>query len=366
MMRYPETRLRPRQAIILAALAIMMVLGLSGAAQAATSGAVVVVPPAISMTPFITASQCAFCHGSNLDNFKNPILSFKHDPHLGLGIRCSVCHNEFPHTPDGTIKPSMTVCFNCHSLSHGESGTVASGACGVCHPNGYGGAPSSHTSDFRTGAHKDAAKVDYFPCLTCHSSDMCAACHTAKAVKPKNHIDAGKWKKQHGTLRDTGGCEICHTKAFCNSCHVTPMPHPAQWEGDHRVAAKSMKRDCSICHADSQAECSSCHHQFKSDTLLVQKNCEQCHVDYKEPLSSLIWLEPVGTRSKGIIIHKAHFEMTKTDPFACDECHDRTFSPSNGCFTFELCYTCHGKMRGGSLIAKWGGQELCYRCHLKK
>ncbi|MFA5866623.1 MAG: hypothetical protein WC891_01460 [Actinomycetota bacterium] len=346
--------------------AIVLVVGLPAAAAAAAAGPVVAVPITVSLSPFVSPSQCAFCHGSNLDNFSNPILYFKHDPHLTRGIRCGVCHTSFPHEPGGTVKPSMTVCYNCHNVGHGDEGLVASGACAYCHPQGYGDPPASHTVEFKGGRHKDEAKTDTFPCLTCHISDMCAGCHTAKAVKPDDHKNVFKWLKAHGTKRDDANCEICHTKDFCNECHVTPMPHPARWEGEHKSTAKAMKSDCKVCHADTEKECSSCHHQFKGNTLLVESNCTPCHDDYKAPLSTLTWAEPVRLRSKGIIIHKAHFEMTKTDPFECNECHDRGFESAKGCFSFELCYTCHGKLRGGSMIAKWGGQELCYRCHRTK
>lgn len=350
--------------IVLAA--VFIAGGPAGASAAETTGPVVAVPPLVSLSPFITASQCAFCHGSNLDNFVNPILYFKHDPHLTRGIRCGVCHTTFPHEPSGTVRPSMTVCYNCHDLSHGDEGSIASGACEYCHPNGYGGAPQSHSAEFKNGQHKESAKKDAFPCLTCHDSNMCAKCHTERNVRPENHSNPTKWVKSHGADRDTGGCEICHTQEFCTKCHVTPMPHPAQWEGEHKVSARATKSDCRVCHADTEKECSSCHHQFKGDTLLVQENCTSCHDTYKSPLSTLIWAEPASSRSKGIIIHKAHFEMTKTDPFECNECHDRGFESAKGCFSFDLCYTCHGRLRGGSMIAKWGGQELCYRCHRTK
>lgn len=339
---------------------------LPGVALAAPAGPIVKVPPAVSFSPFVSASQCALCHGSNIDDFKNPILYFKHDAHLTRGIRCAACHTDFPHKPAGTAKPSMMVCYSCHDLQHGDEGMVASGACLFCHPNGYGGAPSSHTTEFKGGAHKDAAKIDTFPCMTCHDSDMCAKCHTDRKIKPEDHKNEVKWRKNHGLMRDKGGCEICHKSDFCVSCHITPMPHPAQWEGVHKVTAKSLKSDCRICHTDSEKECSSCHHQFKGDTLLVQQSCTPCHEEYNAPLSTLMWAEPAWSRSKGIVIHKAHFEMTKTDPFECKECHDRGFESAKGCFSFDLCYTCHGRMRGGSLIAKWGGQELCYRCHRPK
>lgn len=360
------TELKARHLLLIIAAVITLLIGLPVAANAATTGTAVAVPPYISVSPFVSASQCALCHGSNIDGFSNPILYFKHDPHLTRGIRCLVCHNGFPHKPGGTEKPSMTVCYSCHNLPHSDQGIVASGACAYCHPKGYGNAPVSHVPEFKAGKHKDSALVDPFPCLTCHNADMCARCHTDRKVKPSDHQDALKWRRDHGIKRDKGGCELCHTKSFCVSCHVTPMPHPAVWEGEHRTNAKALKQDCKICHADTEKECSSCHHQFKGDTLLTQTSCESCHDDYKAPLSQLIWAEPMQARSAGIIIHKAHFEMTKTDPFECDECHNQKLIGTAGCFSFDLCYTCHGKLRGGSLIAKWGGQELCYRCHRTK
>jgi hypothetical protein len=184
------------------------------------------------------------------------------------------------------------------------------------------------------------------------------------ALKVKTETE---WKKTHGIERDKGNCEVCHDNRSCTACHKTPMPHPSLWLGTHKNDAKSIatKADCKVCH-ESKTECSNCHHQFEGKTLLAQSNCKSCHAEYNKPLSELIWSTPVGQRSKGIIIHKAHFEMTKTDPFDCNECHGREYVTAKNCFSFELCYECHGRERGGSLIAKWGGQELCYRCHKMK
>jgi hypothetical protein len=350
----------------LAAVAAGLILLAAPAAARAADTAKVVIPPTLTISSTVTMSQCVFCHGSNLDGFRNPILYFKHDPHLGRGIRCEGCHTGFPHKQGSTVKPSMTLCFNCHNLPHSGNGTVASGACSLCHPNGYGQPPVSHSNEFKAKTHAKDAKKDAFPCRTCHVDDMCASCHTARAVKPKDHANVVTWKKNHGKARDDAQCQTCHTKEFCLKCHVTPMPHPTQWEGEHKSTAKTMKEDCRVCHSDTVEECSSCHHQFKGETLLVEKNCAECHDEYAAPLSQLISAEPKQLRRESIIIHKAHFEMTKTDPFECNECHGREFQSAKGCFTFELCYTCHGRMRGGSLIAKWGGQELCYRCHATK
>lgn len=327
-------------------------------------------PPSIIITPFVTVSQCTPCHGGNLDAFKNPILIFRHDVHLDRGIRCAACHTEFAHAVGKTFKPSMTVCYNCHNQSHSGQGMVASGACNLCHPPGFRQVPASHTPQFRAGGHKtDAAADNSFSCTTCHPDEsFCVRCHTARKAKPADHgkkaAEVKKWKKEHGLARDDGNCSICHDDKFCTTCHITPMPHPTEWQKDHRLTARVNKRDCRVCH-ESREECSECHHQFKGTTVLTAKSCTSCHEDYKESLTTLI-TRPVGIRDKGIIIHRAHFEMTRTDPFTCDECHDRKYVTAKGCFGFELCYTCHGRMRGGSLIAKWGGQELCYRCHPRK
>jgi hypothetical protein len=368
-----------RRVIIIVCIAAVVGLGLAGLALGDAKNTTTNAPPQAPQAPQaavpnvqvpvaagpVTASQCVPCHGSNYDNFKNPILYFKHDPHLIRGIRCAACHSEFPHAPGGINRPSMTVCYNCHGLGHSGQGPVASGECSFCHPTGYG-VPATHTPDFRNSGHKAEAGKDPFPCETCHKTDFCADCHTARLVKPKNHGDAAKWRKLHGTKRDKGGCEVCHKESeFCVRCHITPMPHPAQWLGSHKETARATKYDCKICH-QSRQECSDCHHQFKPTTMLNQDTCTACHEDYKRQLFELIWVDQKPSRSKGIIVHKAHFQMTNTQPFACEECHQREYVTAKGCFSFELCYTCHGRERGGSLIAKWGGQELCYRCHTRK
>lgn len=356
----------------------------------ALSGATTMRPDltAINISPFITVSQCAPCHGSNFDNFKNPGLIFKHDPHLARGVRCAACHDEFPHTPMQVKKPPMDVCYNCHGLKHSSQGLIATGACNLCHPAGFTRLPADHTPAFRAKDHKAPASINYFSCVACHGEQFCVTCHNQKNVVPGNHtggirVSSGSaatptqiaalvkaqtnWKAKHGHELDKGGCKVCHDNAFCTKCHKTPMPHPAQWLGDHKGISKTIpaRVDCKVCH-QGKTECSSCHHRFEETTLLTQPACTSCHPEYTKPLSELTWGIPIGLRSKGIVIHKAHFEMTRTDPFECNECHGRDYVTAKDCFSFELCYECHGRVRGGSLIAKWGGQELCYRCHKMK
>jgi hypothetical protein len=314
--------------------------------------------------PLITVSQCNNCHGSNYDNFNDPGLIFKHDPHLARGVRCAACHTGAPHKPGVTNKPSMDVCFNCHGVSHQEQGVVASGSCTLCHPVGFKRLPQNHTAQFKEKTHRESAKANSFSCLACHGNDFCTKCHSVKKVLPRDHgkIAAEKvvWKKQHGKS-DLDGCSICHSKQSCLNCHGTEMPHPVYWLATHKDPEKANKKDCKTCH-EAKTECSTCHHQFQLTTILTQKACERCHDDYKKSLQELL-SRPKSQRSTGIIIHKAHFKMRKTDPYECSECHDRGYAEAKECFSFELCYGCHGRERGGSPIARWGGQELCYRCH---
>lgn len=339
--------------------------------QALPGGTTQALPQDIIISPAmpVTISQCLRCH-NNLDAFKNPNLIFRHEVHLGRGIRCEVCHTEFPHVPGLVVKPSMTVCYNCHGAVHSKQGRVAPAECSLCHPAGFSKTPASHTSGFKAKDHRVEAKKDSFSCLTCHKEDSCARCHTEKSVKPRDHLNIRKqispqWKKSHGTQRDAGNCTICHNETtFCKNCHKTDVPHPTQWQEEHKLVARPMRVDCRVCHR-SREECSDCHHQFKGSTLLVASNCTSCHDDYKRTLSDLI-RAPKGVRSGGILVHRSHFEMTKTEPFECDECHARAGKIERGYFSADLCYSCHGRMRGGSLIAKWGGQELCYRCHLTR
>jgi hypothetical protein len=320
------------------------------------------------VNPLVTVSQCSRCHGANYDNFKNPGLIFKHDSHLARGVRCAACHTEFPHKPGGVNKPTMDTCYSCHGVSHLSEGIVADGSCTKCHPPGFKRLPKNHTVQFKEKSHKEIAKINSFACIACHGAGFCTKCHSVKKVLPSDHgkksAEKVIWKRQHGKASEQESCSFCHDEKSCSSCHNTPMPHPVFWLGTHKEPGKVMTNDCKTCH-EAKKDCSSCHHQFKLSTILVQKECDRCHDDYKASLQQLL-KQPKGSRNKGIIVHRAHFEMTKTDPFECSECHDRDYSTAKGCFSFQLCYQCHGRERGGSLVAKWGGQELCYRCHETK
>jgi len=283
-------------------------------------------PKIIELTGPVYLSKCVPCH-RNLDAWKNPGLIFNHPVHLKRGFQCKACHLVFAHQLGGKIvKPPMDVCYDCHSLRHSEKGLVASEDCGFCHPKDFNLKPPNHTGEFEASKHKERAKTDVKYCMQEYPEGLEA-------------------------------CIICHDDAFCTKCHVTAMPHPILWAGTHKEA-KAYKADSSICHAD-RTFCQNCHHKFEHN-LLVQENCDRCHPEYKIPF--------VAISNKGFKIHKAHFELTQTTPFDCPACHSlfNKFPKGTGCYSFEVCFQCHGIRKDGRLIAKWWGEDLCYFCHGKR
>lgn len=317
----------------------------------------------IDLKEQVEISSCQPCH-ADLEAFKNPGLIFNHKAHFAKGIKCFSCHQEWPHSRKGIAKPSMDVCYGCHGLTHAGNGVVAPEECTLCHPPDFNLKPSSHTPEFIAGKHKEVAGKQYFTCMTCHDDkEFCAPCHTSMKVTPNSHkvrtsgvqtLANADWTRSHGKNIDYDYCSLCHDNAFCTKCHRTTMPHNIMFVATHKDYARGMRQDCSICHQD-KGTCSSCHHKFEQRDILVASTCNNCHEEVNRPL-----LE-VG--NKGLMVHKAHFEMTNTAPFSCDKCHAASYAQDKRCFQFELCYSCHGRYRADKLIAKWPGSQLCYRCH---
>lgn len=307
----------------------------------------------------VTLSNCSRCH-PNLDGFKNPILIFNHWVHFKHGIRCQACHMSFAHGRNGkTARPPMEVCYACHGLRHSSQGLVAPENCDACHPKSFNLMPANHTAGFRAGAHKKRAKVDLLYCKMCHLQGFCQKCHIAKRALPSNHKDAVRWRQRHGkqqTPEELNSCKICHAKSFCNQCHGTGVPHPENWIKVHRHASKPAMAKCEQCHG-KQEFCQNCHHSGVWNGLLIKERCVRCHSVYKSVVFEI--------GSKPHAIHRAHFDMTKTEPFMCKACHNKQYPKGQGHYALELCKTCHGRERLGKLIAKWGvdNGEICMICH---
>lgn len=303
----------------------------------------------------VVFSRCNRCHG-NLEAFEIPGLIFKHDVHFEQGINCVNCHREFPHKEDSTTRVSMEICYGCHGLRHGKKGLLAGEECKLCHTPDFNLAPSTHTSQFKASLHKEDALRDRLYCRMCHSEEWCSTCHNLRKVTPKDHRAEQVWRERHGKgEKDLSGCSVCHdSKRFCDECHQTPVPHSVTWVGQHAERAREENLSCRACHREREY-CQECHHRQLAANMLVQKNCERCHPDYKLPL--------LLVRGRTHMVHKAHFELTNRESFKCEDCHELRIARATGLQYYAVCYECHGKYRLGKLIAKWGGYELCYRCH---
>lgn len=309
----------------------------------------------IDVSKPVTLSQCSQCH-MDLDAFKNPGLIFKHGIHFEKGIKCGGCHIRFPHSPNQILKPAMEICYSCHGLRHGRQGLVVGGEdCRLCHPPGFNLVPSNHTSQFKASLHKEEALRDRLYCHMCHTEEWCSACHNTQKVIPKDHRAKQVWREHHGKVeKGIDDCKVCHSTAFCDGCHQTPVPHAVTWLGRHAERAKDESVSCRACHQEREY-CQDCHHEQLGSNILVQKNCDKCHPDYKLPL--------LLVRGRTHMVHKAHFELTNREPFECEDCHELRVAKATGLQYYAVCYECHGRYRLGKLVAKWGGYELCYRCH---
>ncbi len=308
----------------------------------------------INISEPVTLGQCNQCH-SDLDAFENPGLIFGHGIHFEKGVKCDKCHLQFPHSQNQILRPTMDICYGCHGLRHGNKGLVAGENCDLCHTPEFNLIPANHTSEFKSKLHKDEALRDRLYCSMCHTEEWCQACHNSRKIIPEDHEQKQMWRELHGKgEKGTDDCASCHSTLFCDDCHGTPIPHSLTWMGKHSEPAKEESATCKACHQQEEY-CQDCHHNQLASNILVQKNCEKCHSDYKLPL--------LLVRGRTHMVHKAHFELTNREPFKCDDCHALRIAKATGLQYYAVCYECHGKYRLGKLVAKWGGYELCYRCH---
>lgn len=311
----------------------------------------------LQITAPVTMAKCSRCH-DNLDAWKNLGLIFNHPVHLERGFACKACHFDFPHRPDGSVvKPPMDVCYDCHSLRHSEKGLVAGEECGLCHPPGFNLKPANHTPEFVGQTHPERATSDVKYCVMCHKREFCQRCHLRRGIEPTNHQEQQMWRGKHGKQEEgVEGCSVCHAQPFCDDCHKTQIPHAETWVEQHSDSSPEAMANCSACHRQDDY-CSDCHHAGVANNLLIQENCVRCHPEYLKSLFDI--------KKKSYSVHKAHFDLTQTKPYECKVCHSKEYTKGVGCFSFDLCKMCHGKLRLGKPIAKWNVDtgELCARCH---
>lgn len=319
--------------------------------------------------------NCTFCH-KTIDKTADPELIFAHAAHLRRDYDCAVCHDVFPHRPQGTATPTMVSCYRCHSLKHAAQGDAAPEECELCHPPAFELKPPDHTVAFAIGGHKEDAQERMTECTMCHKSSFCAPCHkggfkmangaASPSVIPADHRQP-EWQPDHGRqyLSQRGACSTCHVSEDCISCHQTAMPHPSEWLARHGAGNGYPKEDCRVCHKD-RTGCQDCHHAGVGGNELIAENCVGCHEEMKTEPATAIKNAPLAE-------HAVHFNVAekKGRPYVCDDCHigftiARVNQPgvSTQAHDLRLCYDCHGSLDvSGLLIAPWPGKELCRQCH---
>jgi len=275
----------------------------------------------------VYSENCDPCHGNiaNTDNYASEII-FQHGYHQL--IACSSCHSRFPHRPEGTEKPTMGGCFDCHGLRHGPMGELATGECEDCHNTPVDRLrPSWHTFDWAEEPHvKPAEQRLQTECMMCHDEQSCVECHEEEYVV---------WEPEDAsyTFDSDTGCLACH--------------------GDENLTKTSEGRPKSfqVVGVDESA------HQ--------DLTCQQCHIDYKyeegaDPT-------PIWNVNAGFACQECH-EHEETKSVYLDSIHGTEIAAGN--MESATCASCHG----GHYIARLdtdaaqrqlhaAAYRICARCH---
>lgn len=212
-----------------------------------------------------TFLDCTDCHGDLDRVFKEgelPFLLFTHEAHFGIGVSdCAACHVANTHEKDKINLPTMTGCYQCHSL---EPDARAPGECTLCHPKNLNPEPKSHLAErWVPSLHPDAAKANPFDCTSCHEQSFCDSCHGLQLPHPERwdgilHAEA--------FFADPALCESCHPREplverdECDECHHPQGPRSTTWISWHpNTVGERGAENCFQCHATDT--CRTCHRQ---------------------------------------------------------------------------------------------------------
>jgi cytochrome c5 len=300
---------------------------------------IVVVLVAVAIAPAVSSAitiqlggevykeNCTYCH-ANYAVVKDLNINFTHGSHISTA--CSACHTESPHGPGGLIKRvPMKECFNCHGLTHGPQGEMATSLCSDCHKAGpIKLRPSSHTTDWKNKPHvaPSLAKTNT-ECAMCHTISDCNSCHLKEGVE---------WKPKQAFAYDVGnGCQACHgnpnltklsnglIKSYqvvgvdssahrditCVQCHVdftygddAPEPKTKLWNVNAGLS-------CAECHDHDDQKAayeSSIHAEGIAKKNYASATCGSCHGGHTIPLTD--------TEEASMTIHASSYDM-------CGKCH---------------------------------------------
>ena len=323
-------RSRRAVSLTLAVFVFGIVLGLAAVAFAQTTQTTTQLNDeqfTVTVGGAVFAEKCDPCHGNiaNTKNFASEII-FKHGYHQL--VQCSACHSRFPHRPEGTEKPTMKSCFNCHGLRHGPMGIIATDQCEKCHvePRSSDTKPAFHTADWAEKPHvKPSEEALNTRCMMCHDGKFCDDCHIEKDIN---------WVPPTGYYYDAGD--------GCNACHGSDTLFKTAGG-----AAKSFQ----VTGVDQSA-----HRDI---------SCQQCHIDYayEDKISpSKLWNINAGIACSTCKDHKeANDEYQKS-------IHAEEIN--NGNYKSATCASCHGghyiyrlDTEAAQSLMHSSAYRVCARCH---
>ncbi|GAB4281365.1 MAG: hypothetical protein Kow0056_16640 [Coriobacteriia bacterium] len=333
----------------------------------------------IELTGQVEASKCAPCH-LRIAEAKVPGLIFTHGNHLMIG--CYACHSASPHAGGGTQRPTMDSCFNCHGITHGPSGQLATDACEDCHTPSFELRPRDHGDDWAEKPHADAAREEASVnrCMMCHDAPAdCDECHAEQGLDlgplPPQYLPVLRTEPQPPAVKvfpqervTMGQCVYCHPDVddfmpdrvifehadhlrrnyACDVCH-TVFPHD-----NEQILVPNME-GCYRCHGLTHA----------ASGLIAREECEACHPPEFD-------LRPENHTDE--FVAGQHKERAADDGAYCGMCHVESF-----------CIECHqGRKLGPDgkplpavvpadhKVAEWYGrhgelyleqQGMCGACH---
>ena len=300
--------------------------------------------------------KCTPCH-ADISQIKNPKVIFSHGSHISYA--CSSCHTEWPHRPQGTLRVTMKDCFNCHALSHGPQGEMATGKCVDCHGAGpVKLRPATHTVDWKNKPHvAPSIAGQNTECAMCHTLAECDACHLKEGVvwKPKGafaydpgngcqacHGNPNLTKFSGGVIKSyqvTGIDASAHRDITCTQCHVdftygptAPTPKTKLWNVNAGMA-------CGECHDHSKAKAAydkSIHAEAIAKGDLTSATCGSCHGGHAIPRTD--------TEEASMSVHASSYQM-------CGKCHTEYYDNysdyyhgaayKNGAEDAPACWQCH-------------------------
>jgi c(7)-type cytochrome triheme protein len=310
---------------------------------------------------FTVTANCDRCHNStNNVTFIIPTagkVEFSHSFHLGM-YKCDDCHNKIFTTGAQRVSYTMAQmekgksCGACHD---GKTAFSVAKDCSRCHP-------VKEILFTAAARFPHLRHIELYSCSDCHNAFFtpdannkrhtmaemerdrsCGACHDnifAFSVKGDCQRCHNAPKEISFAVKETGATLFSHTFHTgiykCADCHYDVFP-----------LGKNAKR-FTMAQMEGGSGCGACHDG--QTAFSVKGTCDRCH-----PTKEIKFRD-----SGALFSHKFH-----TGIYRCNDCHDKTFLPSEANARRSMsdmekglsCGACHN---GKDAFAVTGS---CQKCH---